>query len=197
MKKPLIGAEEIIAAFSSHIREQYSSVEEFRERLSGLLENKRKKFSGDSYVVSIEKNIVYFNSLILGVEAFIDKVLKSPKQAGKLLKDVEKTLSELEKSVEDKTEEQHRRTFVECSDPSIAALLAIKEENKSEYIEKIEFEYRYLFTFKLFLFEFVSVLRAVLEKYSIPGEIFEFRDIIMQSIEFLTNFYIGNIKLDE
>ena len=124
-------------------------------------------------------------------------MLKNPRFSRKLLEESEKTLSELEKAVESKTEEEHKKVFIECEDPSIAALLAIKEENKKEYIERIEFEYCYLFTFKLFLFEFISVLKAVREKYSFPANIFEYREIIMQSIEFLTNFYIGNIKLDE
>jgi len=197
VKKANIRAEEIIATFSSHIREQYSSVEEFRKELSKLLESKKKKFSEDDYILSIERNLVYFNNLVTGVEAFIDEVLKNPKLSGKLLKDSEKTLSELEKAVERRTEEEHKKVFIECEDPSIAALLAVKEENKREYLERIEFEYRYLFTFKLFLFEFISVLKAVREKYSFPADIFGYREIIMQSVEFLTNFYIGNVKLDE
>jgi len=197
MKKPKIRAEEIIATFSSHIRGQYSSVEEFRKELSELLESKKKKFTEDDYILSIERNLVYFNSLVTGVEAFIDEVLRNPELSGKLLKDSEKTLSELEEAVESRTEEEHKKVFIECKDPSIAALLAIKEENKIEYIERIEFEYRYLFTFKIFLFEFISVLNAIREKYTFPENIFEYREIIMQSVEFLTNFYIGNVKLDE
>jgi len=197
MAKKRIEVEELIATFTSHLRDRYPSVEDFQGGLRELLEGKREKYRGDAYIEAVERNIVYFNDLVTGVEALMDRIFKSPRNLGKVLKDVDETLSELEKSVQSRTEERYREVFLGTDDPSIAALLAIKESDREKYVERIEFEYSYLFTLKLFLSEFISMLAAIKDHHSLPADIFKSRDVVFQSIEFLTHYYLGNVKLKE
>jgi hypothetical protein len=192
--KKKVSMEEIISTFSSHISENYASSEEFRDNLDYLLKEKRSRLGKDSYQDSLEKNIVFLDELVSGVEHFLNRLLSG--EAGMKIENLENALKEIEE--EGKRRVQNRNEIFEKDERrEFKELKELKKKGGDVYIEKLQFHYRYWMTLRIFFFEFLNVVVAIGEKYELPRiDDGEFRQIL-NHLELTANYYIGNVEVED
>ena len=187
--------DEIFATFSEHIRRNYPSPADFRRNFDILLWGKRDRADAPGYALSLERNIVYLDGVVEEALSLAERIL----DPGEDLDETKAAsiLGDLEKSARRSTGARHRRAFEAREDPAFAALAAGRAEGGAGYIGDLEFNYRYLMTLRLFLFEFVSVLAAVRAEYdtgpAAPGDIARIRG----QIGVMANYYLGNVSVKD
>jgi hypothetical protein len=191
-----IGIEEVLATFSSHISNQYQSPGDMRSMLDALLERKRRRMGGDEYKKSLEKNLVFLNDIALEGEAFLD-LLTKPGGLEMSENKLHSVLGEMEQKVRSRTDERHGEIFSGSEDGDFKELRRLRESDEKAYIERMEFDYRYLMTFKILLFDFFNVLLRVGSEYEIAPDALTDRKRIMNHIELTVHYFLGNIKIEE
>jgi hypothetical protein len=184
--------EEILTTFSSHVSKNYPSPEEFQERLHLLLDNKKEGKGGDVYAKSLENNVVFLHDLVTEGRALLALLLRPDKEPKKNL-DV--MLEEMEGKVRAQTKKRHAAVFDRGEDEEFRELAAMRRGKSADYIEKLEFNYLYLMTLRILLFEFMSVLQSIKAEYRLaemkPGASKEVTD----SLALTAHFYLGNVKV--
>jgi hypothetical protein len=189
--------DELLATFSNHIREAYPSAEAFRDNLSALLDDKRSRMSDGEYAVALERNIVYLNDLVTEGESYIDMLLRLDEPDGADGERINEMFSRLEENVRRGMEKRHREVFIEGNDGAFAELVELRKNGGERYLARLEFNYRYLMTLRLLLFEFFNVLINVKAAYIVkrlgPAD----GGAIMNHIVFTANFFLGNIHVEE
>jgi len=187
--------DEIFATFSEHISRSYPSPDDFRRNFDILLWGKRDRSDAPGYALSLERNIVYLDGVVEEALSLVERILDPGEDLDE--KRAAAILGDLEKSARRSTGARHRRAFEAREDPAFAALAAGREAGGAGYVEDLEFNYRYLMTLRLFLFEFVSVLAAVRAEYdtlpAVPGDIARLRG----QIGVLANYYLGNVSVKD
>ena len=186
--------EEILATFSSHVSKNYPSPEEFQERLRLLLENKKADRGGEAYAGSLETNVVFLHDLVTEGRALLDLLL-TPGKAPK--KSLEAILEDMEGKVRAQTKKRHAAVFERGEDEEFRELAELRRGKSGDYIEKLEFNYLYLMTLRILLFEFMSVLQSIKAEYLLaemkPGASKEVTD----SLALTAHFYLGNVNIEE
>jgi hypothetical protein len=195
MERMSVTIDEIIATFSSHVSKHYPSPMDFRGNFNLLLKGKRERTEEGEYSVSLEKNIVFLNSLVAEGETFIERFLEA--ESGDELGggSVSAALESMEKRAHEKTARLHGEAFDEGGPGQFEELRADRAAGGATYVDKLEFNYRYLMTVRIFMFEFVSVLAAVRSQYSIAREE-NAAGKIKSHLELTAHYYLGNVVVD-
>ena len=186
--------EEILATFSDHVSKSYPSPDEFRERLKLLLENKRERTGGTEYADSLEANIVFLHDLITEGRALLDLLLREKEGRGKKLESI---LEDMEKKVRSQTKRRRGVVFSKGGDEEFRELAEMKREGDQGYVEKLEFNYLYLMTLRILLFEFFSVLESIKRDYKLARMSKDAPKYVTDSLGVTAHYYLGNVKVEE
>ncbi len=187
--------EEVLSTFSSHLAKNYPSADVFRRNFDLLLKGKRERPGEAEYPVSLERNIVFLNDLVAEAEAFVERLLAAEAGGGAREDDVSPALDAIEKKAHETNVRRHREAFVDGSAPDFRELSEDREAGGKPYLDKLEFNYRYLMTLRIFLFEFVSVLAAIRKDYSISGGTSEILAKMRDHLELTVHYYLGNVAV--
>jgi hypothetical protein len=189
--------EEVLATFSSHLAKNYPSADVFRRNFELLLKGKRERPGTTEYPVSLERNIVFLNDLVAEAEALIERILAGKTGDGTKEEDISATLDAIEKKAHEANTLRHREAFVDGGAAEFRELREDRAAGEKPYLDKLEFNYRYLMTLRIFLFEFISVLAAIRASYSIPGGTPEILAKIRTHLELTVHYYLGNVAVGE
>lgn len=184
--------DEIIATFSSHLSKSYPTPADFRRNFDILLWGKRDRSDAAAYALSLERNIVYLDVLVEEALSLVERLLAPAEALGE--KEIASALGEIETSARRSTGTRHKRAFVSLEEPSFRGLAEGRAAGGPSYVEKLEFDYRYLMTLRLFLFEFISVLAAVRAEYDVEAESAGDLARIRAQLGVIANFYMGNVS---
>jgi hypothetical protein len=186
--------EDVLSTFSSHLAEHYPEPAEFRRNFDLLLGKKRERPGAADYPATLERNLVFLNDLVAEAETLVARIA-SPDAGGLKEEDVAGALEAIEKRSHESNSSRHREAFVDGTAADFAELRADRGDGGKPYLEKLEFNYRYLMTYRIFLFEFIAVLAAIRVNYSISGD----SDLILKKIrnhlELTAHFYLGNVAV--
>ena len=205
--------DELLATFSSHVSAEYPKPEDFRRNFDLLLKGKRDRAGEASYIASLERNIVFLDDLVGEAERFLDRLLRNQEMGGG---EIESALAAMEKEVRDRTAKLHREAFVEGTDEDFRELAGQRKAGGDAYRERLEFNYRYLMTVRILVFELIAVAAAVVAEYRIslenPGATAAEGETaaanargaepdaatrIRSHIELMTHYYLGNVSIGE
>jgi hypothetical protein len=187
--------DEIIATFSAHIAKSYPAPSDFRRNFDILLWGKRDRVESAGYTLSLEKNIVFLNGLIDMASSLVERLIDP--ERGIEEKELAGLLEDIEKKAHASTAARHERAFIRGEDPEFGALVGDRAEGGSGYVEKLEFNYRYLMTLRLFLFEFISVLAAVRSDYDMVRPSRDDLRKMRGQLGIMANYYLGNVSVGE
>ena len=187
--------EEVLSTFSSHLAKNYPSPDVFRRNFDLLLKGKRERPDAVEYPVSLERNIVFLNDLVAEAEAFVERILAAETGGDALEEDVSPALDAIEKKSHETNARRHREAFVDGSAAEFRELREDRAAGEKAYLDKLEFNYRYLMTLRIFLFEFISVLAAIRAGYSIAGGTPELLAKIRNHLEVTVHYYLGNVAI--
>lgn len=187
--------EDVLATFSSHLAEHYPAPAEFRRNFDLLLGKKRERPGAADYAASLERNIVFLNDLVASAEALVARIA-GPDMGGLKEEDVAPALEAIEKRSHETASSRHREAFVDGTAADYAELRADRAAGEQSYMEKLEFNYRYLMTFRIFLFEFIAVLAAIRASYAISGDSALILKKIRTSLELTAHYYLGNVAVE-
>jgi hypothetical protein len=187
--------EEVLSTFSSHLAENYPSADVFRRNFDLLLKGKRERPDAAEYPLSLERNIVFLNDLVTEAEAFVERILSAETDGGAKEEDLSRALDAVEKKAHEANARRHREAFVDGSAPDFRELREDRAAGGKPYQDKLEFNYRYLMTLRVFLFEFISVLAAIREGYFVAGETPEILAKIRDHLELTVHYYLGNVAV--
>jgi hypothetical protein len=196
MKKKRVTIDEILVTYSSHVSHNYPSPGEFQRNIDGILAGKRKRFQGEDFIGSLETNVVYLRDLITEGEAFLDVLLGTKKSKDMDHTRIDSLLEEMEVKVRGQSERRRNEAFFGGSDGEFAELMDLKKSDKSAYGKRLEFTYRYLMAFKLFLFEFFNVVGSIVSRYAISRATAGSVRAVINHIELTVNYYIGTIGVE-
>ncbi|MBU8922480.1 MAG: hypothetical protein KOO63_11740 [Bacteroidales bacterium] len=196
-EKKNAGINDVLATFSAHVKENYPEPDLFKSNLQNLLSEKQERMDADMYILSLEKNIVFLQELVIEGEAVLELTLGQINEPGQLDDGPEPLLTEIENGVKANTAERHREVFVEGVGGMFEELLEVKRSDPGIYQEKLEFNYFFLMTHRMLLFEFFSILAALKADHHI-GEIDEAAPAhVTGHIQMTANYYLGNIAVGE
>jgi len=195
MEKKNAGIEEIITTFSSHIGKNYPSPETFRRNFDLLLKAKRERTDEKGYALSLEKNIMFLSDLMADAERLLNELLGIADATGKSGGEFSSVLNNMESRAHQAANRRHREAFIEGTVPEFKDLFAERQTGGAAYVERLEFNYRYLMTLRIFIFEFISVLAAIRAEYAIPRAGSDTSRRIRDHIEITAHFYLGNITV--
>jgi len=187
--------EDVLATFSSHLAKNYPSPEGFRRNFDLLLKGKRERPGSAGYAVSLERNIVFLNDLVAEAEILVGRILPPESGEGAKAEDILPELDLAEKKAHEANARRHREAFVDGSSAEFRELREERAAGEKPYIDKLEFNYRYLMTLRIFLFEFISVLAAIRENYSVAGGTPEILGKIRDHLELTVHYYLGNVAV--
>jgi hypothetical protein len=185
--------EEIVSTFSAHISKSFPSPAEFQERLRLLLENKRERTDSDEYMNSLEANIVFLHDLITEGEALLDLLLREEERNEQNLVSI---LEEMEKKVRSQTKKRHAAVFSKGGDDAFRELVEMKRKGDPGYAEKLEFDYLYLMTLRILLFEFFNVLASIKEGYKLAKMKAGASKTVTDSLGVTAHYYLGNVEVE-
>jgi len=185
--------EEMLTTFSSHISKSYPSPGEFQERLRLLLENKKDRTSDDAYTKSLETNIVFLHDLVTEARALLDLLLRPE---GEPKRNLDAILEEMEGHVRTQTKKRHAAIFDRGEDEEFRELAGMKREESTGYIEKLEFNYLYLMTLRILLFEFFNVLESIKAGYKLAKMKPDAAKQVTDSLALTAHFYMGNVEVE-
>lgn len=189
--------EAVMATYSSHVSENYPQPEQFRENLARMLEAKKQRRSPEEYVESLEKNLVFLVDLITEGEAYLELVLGRVNDAGMTSEEIAGTIEEMERRVRASTSRRRAELLGPQADGDLAELAALRGGDRDAYLGKLEFNYIYYMTMRLFLFEFFNILAAVREEYAVQRVDDAAFGHVRVHIEMTVNYYLGNISIGE
>lgn len=197
MEKKKADIEELIATYSDHITGSFPDREQFRENLFRLLESKRERMAEGEYIVSLEKNVVFLSDLAVEGEAYIEVLLEQVNDDAAAAEPLESVLEEIEGRTRASASERHRLIFEGGGGEGFEGLIEAKGGDRKEYAKRLEFEYLFLMTFRIFLFEFINVLNAVRPGYHIERVDSAAPGLVLGNIRMTANLYLGNVTVGE
>lgn len=187
--------DEVLATFSAHISKSYPSPENFRRNFALLLEGKRGRSGEAEYAVSLEKNIVFLNDLVAEAEGVLGSLLLPAPEGGLEEEELAARLGELEEHAHGQTAKRHRELFVEGTGDEFRELRAGRSAGGTAYLDQLEFNYRYLMTMRIFLFEFLGVLAAIRTEYALEKVAAGAGQRIRNHLEVTAHYYLGNVAV--
>ena len=185
--------EEILVTFSSHISKSYPSPVEFQERLHLMLESKKEGKGGDAYTKSLETNIVFLHDLVTEGRALLDLLLNPEMEPRKSLDEI---LEEMEEKVKVQTKKRYEAVFDHGEDEEFRELAEMKRGESDGYIEKLEFNYLYLMTLRILIFEFFNVLESIKAEYKLAKMKPDASKQVTDSLALTAHFYLGNVQVE-
>ena len=185
---------EILTTYSQHVSKNYPSPAEFKERMEMLLENKRERTGEEEYIDSLETNVVFLHDLVTEGEVLLGRLLRPDTRAKEKLDTI---LEKLEEKVRSKTKKRRKALFEEGSEEEFSELARMKREASDEYKDKLEFNYIYLMTLRIFLFEFFNVLESIKESYVMAEMEEKAPRMVIDSLELTANYYLENVTVQE
>ncbi|MBN2071018.1 MAG: hypothetical protein JW814_06125 [Candidatus Krumholzibacteriota bacterium] len=197
IKKKKADIEDLLATYADHIAGNYPDPEVFRSNINSLLEAKKKRMEASEYVVSLEKNIVFLTDLAVEGEAFLEMLLSQVNDESPIDVSIEKYLEEMESQVRASTPGRYRDIFKGPGAGEFEELLLSREEDEEKYLEKLSFNYIYLTTLRMLLFEFFNLLSVVRKEYFIDRVDSAAPRHILSHLEMTANYYLGNIDVAE
>jgi hypothetical protein len=186
--------EDVLATFSSHLAENYPEPAAFRRNFDLLLAKKRERPGAAGYPAALERNIVFLNDLVAEAETLVERIA-APDGGGLKEEDVAPALEAIEKRSHESTSSRHREAFVDGAAADYAELRADRAAGAQGYLEKLEFNYRYLMTFRIFLFEFIVVFAAIRASYAVSGDSKSILNKIRNHLELTAHYYLGNVAV--
>ena len=186
--------EEILATYSDHVSKSYPAPAQFRQRMEMLLENKREKTGEEEYLGSLETNVVFLHDLVTEGEVLLDKLLRPDTRAKEKLDTI---LEKLEKKVRSQTKKRRESLFEADGDEEFSELARLKREDPDRYRSKLEFNYIYLMTLRILLFEFFNVLGSIKEMYPLAEMKANAPKLVMDSLGLTANYYLENVTVEE
>lgn len=190
-----IGLDEMLSIYTEHLSGNYPSPGDFQRRLDDLLDIKRKRTGEAGYRRSLEMNVIFLRDLVGEAEALVDAVILRG-DAGDLENGgIERLLREMEEGVKAQTVRRHEEIFREGKDEEFAELRMSRNKGAPEYLAKLKFNYRYLMTLKILLFEFFNVLSHIRGKYCISGKAPGISKRVLGVLEFNAHYYLGNVRV--
>jgi hypothetical protein len=195
VERQSVGVQEIIATFSEHLAKNYPPPKDFRRNFDLLLRGKRDRGAKGEYAASLEKNIVFLGELVAGAEALVERLLGRADDAEEAGAGIAATLEKMEERAHEHTSRRHREAFVDGMSDEFAELRGERAAGESAYLDKLEFNYRYLMTLRIFLFEFLSVLAAIREEHAVAGAAVESARAVRRNIELTAHYYLGNVAV--
>lgn len=193
-KEKEVTFEEIMTTYSQHVSKNYPAPGEFKERMEMLLEHKRERTEDEEYISSLETNVVFLHDLVTEGEVLLDKFLRPDTRAKEKL---DTLLDKLEEKVRSQTKKRRKALFEEGSDEEFKELVQMKSEGSDEYRGKLEFNYIYLMTLRIFLFEFFNVLESIKESYSLAEMEEGASNNVIGSLGLVANYYLENVMVEE
>ncbi len=193
-KEKEVTFEEIMTTYSQHVSKNYPAPGEFKERMEMLLEHKRERTEDEEYISSLETNVVFLHDLVTEGEVLLDKFLRPDTRAKEKL---DTLLDKLEEKVRSQTKKRRKALFEEGSDEKFKELVQMKSEGSDEYRGKLEFNYIYLMTLRIFLFEFFNVLESIKESYSLAEMEEGASNNVIGSLGLVANYYLENVMVEE
>ncbi|MCU0639548.1 MAG: hypothetical protein MUF59_06745 [Candidatus Krumholzibacteria bacterium] len=199
MEKKRADIDDLLATFSSFIKENYPENGLFRENLGALLEAKKGRLSPESYVDSLERNVVFLQELIMEGEVFLDEVLETMNEGECALEDgAGPPLEALEKRVKESVKgAKHAEILAGGVEGILGELALLKKEDAPGYVAKLEFNYSYLMTLRMLLFELFNVIAEIRKEYVIDRIDEAAPAHIMNHVEMTANYFLGNISVGE
>jgi hypothetical protein len=187
--------EDVLSTYSSHLAKSYPLPDVFRRNFELLLKGKRERPGSVEYPVSLERNIVFLNDLVAEAEALVERILSVEAEGGAKEEDVSPALDAIEKKAHETNTRRHREAFVDGSAADFRELREDRAAGGKPYLDKLEFNYRYLMTLRIFLFEFISVLAAIRTGYCVAGDTGEIMAAIRDHLEVTAHYYLGNVAV--
>ncbi len=198
MEKKHADIDDLLATFSSFIKENYPESGRFRENLGALLLAKKKRLSEKSYIESLERNIVFLQELTMEGEVFLEEVLETVNDEENVLDDgAGPPLDAMEKRVKETAQARHSEIFADGGEIDLHGLALLKKGGGGEYVDKLEFNYSYLMTLRMLLFEFFNVIAEISKEYIIDRIDSAAPAHIMNHVEMTANYYLGNVIVGE
>ena len=199
MEKNRADIDHLLATFSSFIKENYPEGGLFRENLRALLAAKKERLSREAYVDSLERNIVFLQELIMEGEVFLDEVLETMNEVECALDDgAGPPLDAMEKRVKESVQgAAHTEILAGEGEGAPGGLALLKKEDPAGYLEKLAFNYSYLMTLRMLLFEFFNVVAEIRKEYAVDRIDEAAPAHIMNHVEMTANYYLGNISVGE
>jgi hypothetical protein len=199
MEKKRADIDDLLATFSSFIKESYPEGGLFRDNLHALLAAKKERLSLEAYIDSLERNIVFLQELIMEGEVFLDEVLETMNEGECALDDgAGPPLDAMEKRVKESVQgAAHTEILAGEGEGAPGGLALLKKEDPAGYLEKLEFNYSYLMTLRMLLFEFFNVVAEIRKEYAVDRIDEAAPAHIMNHVEMTANYYLGNISVGE
>ena len=196
MERKSVTVDEIITTFSSHISSHYPSPNEFKRNFKLLLDGKRARAEGGAYAVSLEKNIVFLSCLVREGESFVERLLGAGSGEAAEGEGLAAALERMEKSAHERTAQLHRKAFIEGNGDEFKELSRDRSTPGQAYLDKLEFNYRYLMTLRIFLFELLSVVAAIRSQYAVSAAP-DMAQRLKSHLELTVHYYLGNVAVGE
>lgn len=197
MNRKSADIEEVLQTFSAHVKDNYPQPAMFRENLEKLLEAKKRRMKEAEYLASLERNMVFLHDLAIETEALLESLLEGINERDDLSSVIEEMLQEIEAGVRKVAGERWGQVFRDGRDGDFGELRGLRGGDAAEYASRLEFEYKYLMTFRMMLFEFFGLLAAVNGEYEIERVDEAAPRHILNHIGMTANYYLGNITVGE
>jgi len=188
--------ESLVATFSAHVRENFPPPGKFRPNLDRMLESKKDRLDPVAYVESLEKNRVYLRDLVERGEAYLRSLLDRANERDPTAADIAARIERIQREARDSTARSREEMLSGEAGPG-EELARLRREDRDSYVERLEFDYTYMMSVRMFLFEFFNVLAAVRNEYEIEGVDESSFDLVRNSIEMTANLYLGNVMVGE
>ncbi len=197
MKKKHASVDELLATYSTHIKENFHDPEGLRTNLKNLLGEKKKRMTIEEYTVSLERNVIFLHDLTLEGEALLEILVEQSGDDTDGKVDTGGLLVEIEEKVRKSTGDRYRTVFEEQNAAELGELASLRGGEGDLYLERLEFIYSYYMTYRLFLHEFFNLLDAVRAEYEIEGIDDAVGKHITNHVKVTVNYYLGNISVGE
>jgi hypothetical protein len=151
----------------------------------------------DGYVTSLERNVIFLHDLVFEGEALLDLLIKQQVKGGTGRRKLDSILKDMDERIRSEIKRRISEAFDEGRDAEFRELHKLKKADRALFLEKLEVNYRYLMTFRLFLFELFNVLTSIMSQYAVSLVMPSANRRIMNHIELTVNYYLGNIEVGE
>jgi len=194
MEKSRTDVERVLATFSTHRKQKHSMPGKFMNNIEEILDSKRKRQKKESYLRSLEKNVVFLHYFTEEAKAVLELMLRRVNDGEKFIRfDPGLTLSEIEERVR----EEIKNAKKEISQTERFSEILKKEAAAGKnYVERLEFNYSYLMAVRSFTVDFINIIYALQKDYYVEGINSSTSEDILRYINMTANYYIGNVRVE-
>ena len=194
MEKSRTDVERVLTTFSTHMKQKHSTPGKFMNNIEEILDSKRKRQKKESYLRSLEKNVVFLHYFTEEAKAVLELMLRRVNDDEKFIRfDPGLTLSEIEERVREEIKNAKKEISQTERFSEILKKEAAAEKN---YVERLEFNYSYLMAVRSFTVDFINIIYALQKDYYIEGINSSTSEDILRYINMTANYYIGNVRVE-